>query len=49
MVAVNIEENIWKEFLKQSIDMNTSASERISSFIKKELNEKIGDKQCQAK
>lgn len=37
MASVNIEDKLWKEFLKQSIDMGRSASERISAFIKKEL------------
>jgi len=37
MVSVNIEEGLWKEFLKQSIDKKISASERISVFIKGEM------------
>lgn len=41
MVNVNIQdEELWKEFLKQSIDRNKSASERIVEFIKKELMKK---------
>lgn len=37
MVQVNIEEQLWKDFMKDSIDKNTSASKRISDFIKKEV------------
>lgn len=37
MVSVNINEKLWDNFLKQSIDLKKSASERISDFIKKEL------------
>jgi len=37
MVSVNINENLWKEFLKQSIDIRKSASKRITKFIEKEL------------
>ena len=40
MVSVNIDDEDWREFLKQSIDMNLSASKRIKDFIKKELNKK---------
>lgn len=39
MVSVNIDDKIWMSFLKQSIDMKKSASERISEFIKEELAE----------
>ena len=38
MVSVNIDDKDWREFLKQSIDMNLSASKRIKDFIKKELS-----------
>ena len=37
MVSLNVPENLWKEFLKQSIDLRRSASERIKEFIEKEL------------
>lgn len=39
MVTVNIKEDIWEEFMKQSIDKGVSASERISTFIKNELED----------
>ena len=42
MVNVNIQDDdLWKEFLKQSIDLNKSASERIVEFIKKELKKEV--------
>ena len=37
MVTVNIDEKLWKEFMKQSIDLGKSASGRISDYMKKEL------------
>ena len=40
MVSVNIDNEDWREFLKQSIDMKLSASKRIKDFIKKELSKK---------
>lgn len=40
MVSVNISEDLWKDFLKQSIDLRRSASERITEFIKKELKKR---------
>lgn len=37
MVSVNIDEKYWIPFLKQSIDLKVSASERIRNFIVGEL------------
>lgn len=45
MVTVNIDEKLWKEFMKQSIDLGKSASGRISDYMKKEL--KKGDTKSQ--
>jgi len=39
MVSVNIENELWINFLKQSLDKGVSASERIRVFIKEELSE----------
>ncbi len=37
MVQVNIDEKNWNEFIIQSRRLRTSASQRISSYIEKEL------------
>lgn len=44
MVAVNIDKEIWNKFIIQSRELGKSASERISNFIKKELNKSSNDK-----
>ena len=41
MVSVNIEDELWKKFLKQSIDLDKSASQRIVDFIKKEVEKEV--------
>ncbi len=41
MVAVNINEKDWDEFIIQSRRLGTNASQRISKFIKKELEKNV--------
>ena len=42
MVSVSIPDNLWIPFLKQSIDLRTSASERIREFIQEEISDENG-------
>ena len=42
MVSVNIPEELWMKFLKQSIDLRISASERITDFIRTEVSDYNG-------
>ena len=39
-VTVNIDEDLWKDFQKQSIDVGTSPSKRISDFMSNELKKR---------
>jgi post-segregation antitoxin (ccd killing protein) len=39
-ISIHVDGELWKAFRKQSIDLGQSASERIESLIKKELEKK---------